>query len=412
MSSKRQSERKDEQVMQTQRATRVPQGFVFNTGVRAKKGVQRKGRGAATTAPSLSAPAFLTSKIEAIRPTDKDIAGRFGIRLDKSYANVLACCKRFLKFVGTEFDFKPTAGLTLSQRLRELIEYFESKIEPLGLTLVVSKKFPQGDETDTLQCVVYRWGKELEDTIVILYCAPAKYLSPAGSQMYKRFMKFVSDSTAIPLGIPEHSVNFFLDCIMNMYEEDDFDHYEDDEEKVKEKDPVLEKYKKDGEFWNLFDEINGLPSEKPQDLYEALEVYLHECPVNETELVESMMEGIDVVKDANCYRFEFNPDEDGIEDEYGNDGYASSVFASAILYSEHDGISDALLDNVNNEVYAGVMMTGWNIHQWLSLKMKKADILDFMRCKDLCASFDKWLRSFCKATEKFDLYGKSKQDTE
>lgn len=401
--------------MQTKRTTRVPQGFVLNTGVRAQAGISRKGRGAATAAPSLSAPAFLISKIEPKRPTDKDAAGMFGIRLDKSYANVLACCKRFLKFVGMEFDFKPIAGLTLSQRLGELIEYFENKIEPLGLTLVVSKKFPQGDETDVLQCVVYRWGRELEDTIVILYCAPAMYLSPAGSHMYKRFMKFVTDSTQIPLGIPEHSENFYLYCITNMYDEDDFCHYEDDEEEVNAKGPVIEKYKKDGEFCNLFDEIDGLPTENPEDLYEALEEYLHECPVNETELVESMMEGIDIVKDMNCYWFEFNPDDDGISNEYGydsSDGYASSVFASAILFSEHDGISEALLDNVNNEVNAGIMMTGWNIHQWLSPKMKKADILEFMRCKDLCASFDKWLRLFYRATEKFDLYGKSKQDTE
>lgn len=401
--------------MQTQRTTRVPQGFVLNTGVRVQKGVHRKVRGAATAAPSLSAPAFLTSKIEPIRPTDKDAAGRFGIRLDKSYSNVLACCKRFLKFIGIEFDFKPTAGLTLSQRLGELIEYFENEIEPFGLTLVVSKKFPQGYETDVLQCVVYRWGKELEDTIVILYCAPAKYLSPAGSQLYKRFMKFVTDSTHIPLGIPEQSENFYLDCIMNMYEEDDFDQYEDDEEYVKDKETVLEKYKKYGEFWNLFNEINRLTKESPEHLYKALDEYRNQCPNEEMEVIEAMMEGVDVVKNVNCYWFDFNPDDDGISNEYGydsSDGNASSVFASAILYSEHDGISDALLDNVNNDVNAGIMMTSWNIHQWLSPKMEKADILEFIRCKDLCASFDKWLRTFYLATEKFDMYGKSKQDTE
>lgn len=398
--------------MQTQRATRVPQGFVFNTGVRAQTGISRKGRGAATAAPSLCAPAFLTSKIEPIRPTDKDSAGRFGFRLDKSYANVLACCNRFLKFVGIEFDYEPKAGLTLSQKLGELIEYFESKIEPLGLTLVVSKKFPQGDETDVLQCVVYRLGKELDDTIVILYCAPAMYLSPAVSKMYKRFIKFVSDSTQIPLGITEHSENFYLDWIMNMYEEENFD---DDGEDVNDKDPVFEKYKEGGEFWNLFDEINGLPKEKPEHLYNALDEYRQQCPSEEIEVVEAMIEGIDVVKDANSYWFEFNPDDDGISNEYcydSSDGYASSVFSSAILFSEHDGISDALLDNVNNEVNAGIMMTGWNIHQWLSPKMKKEDILDFMRCKDLCASLDEWLRKFYRATEKFDLYGKSEQDTE
>lgn len=401
--------------MQNQGATRFPQGIVLHPGVRAQAGISCKGRGAATAAPALRAPAFLTTTIEPIRPTDKDAAGRFDIRLDKSYANVLACCNRFLKFVGIKFDYEPKAGLSLSQRLGELIEYFENKIEPLGLKLVVSKKLPQGDETDVLQCAVYRWGKELEDTIVILYCAPAVYMSAAGGQMYKRFMKFVSDSTNIPIGINEHSENFYLDCIINMYEDEDFDHYDDEEEEVEhEKDPVIDKYKKDGEFRKLFDEINGLPREKPEDLYEALEEYRHECPVEETELVEVMMEGINVVKDANCYWFEFNPDDYGIENQYGDygsDGYASSVFASAILYSEHDGISEALLDNVNNEVNAGIMMTGWNIHQWLSPKMKKADILDFMRCKDLCASLDEWLRKLYRATEKFDLYGKSKQDT-
>ncbi len=401
--------------MQTQRAARVPQGFVFHPGVRTQTGISRKGRGATTVAPTLCAPAFLTSKIEPIRPSDKDAAGRFGIRLDKSYANVLACCKRFLKFVGMEFDYEPKAGLTLSQRLGELIEYFEKKIEPLGLGLVISKKLPQGDETDVLQCVVYRWGKELEDTIVILYCAPARYMSPEGCQMYKRFMKFVSDSMNIPLGIPEHTDNFYLDCIMNMWEEDDFDRYEDEEREDREEESMTDKYKPDGEFWNLFDEINGLPEESPEELYESLTEYRKECPVDETEVVESMMEGVDIVKDANCYWFEFNPDDDGIPDaygSYGSDGYASGVFASAILFSEHDGMSDALLNFVNDEVNAGMMITGWNIHQWLGPKMKKADILEFMRCKDLCASLAKWTATFYRATEKFDLYGKSEQDTE
>ena len=128
-----------------------------------------------------------------------------------------------------------------------------------------------------------------------------------------------------------------------------------------------------------------------------------------------MMEGIDVIKDANYYWFEFNPDDDGISNEYGfdsADGYASGVFASAILFSEQDGISEQLLDTVNNEANAGIIMTGWNIHQWLSPDIKKADVLEFMRCKDLVASLDKWLRVFYTATEKFDKYGKSEQDSE
>ncbi len=397
--------------MQIQRATRVPQGFVFNHKVRTRTRVSRKGRGAAEVAPVLCAPAFLTTPIESIRPTDKDAADRFGINLEKSYANILACCKRFLKFTDVEFDFHPTAGISKSQNLGELIEYFEKKIEPFGLSLVISKKDSRERMVDVLQCVVYRYGAELEDTIIIFYCAPAMYMSPAGSQMYKRFMKFVSSSTNIPLGMIGNNENFYLDCIINMYDEEDFDRYENDEEDMKGKDPVLENYKEDGDFWNLFDEINSLPDEKPESLYKALEEYRKKCPKNELELIETMMNGIDIIKDANYYWFEFNPDNDGLENEYGCDGYASSVFASAILFSEHDGISEELLDNVNNEVNAGIMMTGWNIHQWLSPRIKKADVLDFMRCKDLVARLDKWTRDFYHTSTKFDLYGKSEQDT-
>lgn len=393
-----------------QGATRVSQGFVFGTGVRTKARVQGKGRGAATAAPSLCAPAFLTSPIRPIRPTSEDTAARLEIDIDKSYANVSASLRRFFKVVGIEYDYEPKKDLTRAQQLGELIDYGEKKMDSLGLSLAVSKKDCQGGDVDTLECVVYRWGKELEDTIVILYCAPAVYMSPEGCQMYKRFMKFVTVSTGIPLGIPEHTENFYLDCIVNM--DDDYMYEEDEEE---EKDPVILKYRQDGEFWNLFDEIGGLPKEKPGDLYAALDDYRQRCPDDETEVVEAMMEGIDIIKDANYYWFEFNPDDDGLPNEWGNDsadGYASSVFASAILFSEQDGISEQLLDTVNNEVNAGIMMTGWNIHQWLSPKTAKADILEFMRCKDLCASLDDWLRTFYRATEKFDLYGKSEQDTE
>ena len=396
--------------MQIQRTTRVPQGFVFNHKVRTRTRVSCKGRGAAEVAPVLCAPAFLTTPIESIRPTDKDAADRFGINLEKSYANVLACCKRFLKFIDVEFDFHPTAGISKDQNLGELIEYFEKKIEPFGLSLVISKKDSRERMVDVLQCVVYRYGAELEDVIIIFYCAPAMYMSPAGSQIYKRFMKFVSSSTNISLGMNGYSENFYLDCIINMY--DDVDFYRDDGYYEREENPVHKKYKEDGEFWNLFDEINSLPDEKPESLYKALEEYRQECPDDELELIETMMDGIDIIKDANYYWFEFNPDNDGIENEDGYDSYASSVFASAILFSEYDGISEELLDYVNNEVNAGIMMTGWNIHQWLSPRTKKADVLDFMRCKDLVARLDKWTRKFYQTSTKFDLYGKSEQDTE
>ncbi len=401
--------------MRCQRATvPVPQGSVRHSGVRAKAGVSRKGRGA-KAAPSLCAPSFLTSVIEPIRTEDSYAEGRFGISLDKSYARILGCCKRFLKIAGIEFDYVAKEKVSKSQRIGELIDYFEKKIKPLGLSLMISKKDCQGVGVKVLESVVYRLGSELEDTILVFYCSPAWYLSPEGSKMYKRFMKFVSDSTNIPLGIPEHTENFYLDMIVNSYEDEDFDNYfdEDEKEERSEQQHIVERYKQDGEFWNLFDEINCLPAESAEELTNALEEYRKVCPDNEMELIESMIEGVPIMKDANCYWFEFNPDDDGVADDYGNDGidgYSSSVFASAILFSEYDGVADALIENVNCEVQSGIMMTGWNIHQWLSPGMKKADILDFLRCKDLVASIDKWIRVFCQEAGKFDLYGKSNRD--
>lgn len=367
-------------------------------------------RGAATTVPSVCSPAFLTTPIDVIRPADSNAASRFGINIEKSYRQVLACCKRFFKFVGVRFDFAPTSGLSRSQQLGELIDYFEKKIEPLGLSLCVSKKTPQGKEQEILECVVYRFGRELEGKIVIFYVSPARYLSSLSSALYKRFMKFLSDSMNIPLGIIEHGENFYLQMLMDFEYAFDF---EEPEEPVSERSIV--RYKEDGEFWNLFDEINGLPQETADTLLTDLQAYLKDSPIDEADVIKVMINGVPIVKDANCYWFEFNPEDDGLPDAYeriDNDGWASSVFASAILFSEHDGVENQLLGCINDEVNAGIMMSGWNIHQWLSPKMKKEDIDNFMRCKDLVANLDKWVHDFYQETSKFDKYEQSEQCAE
>lgn len=367
-------------------------------------------RGAATAAPSVCAPAFLTTPIDVIRPADNNAAERFDINIGKSYKRLMACCKRFLKFVGVEYDFAPTNGLSESQRLGELIEYFEKKLQPLGLSLCMSKKTPQGDEQKVLESVVYRWGKELEDVIVIMYAGPARYLSEKTSMLYKRFFKFVSDSMNIPLGINEHGENFYLQMLMDC--EDAFDF-----EEPEEPDPEgpIAKYRQDGEFWNFFDEVGSLPQERQETLLADMQAYRNECPNEELDLLDAMVWGIPIVNDMNCFWFEFNPEDDGLPDEYGrtdNDGWSSSVFASAILFSENDGVGEQLLDCINNEVNSGIMMSGWNIHQWLSPTMKKADIDEFMRCKDILKPFDEWLSVFYREASKFDLYGKSEQCSE
>lgn len=388
--------------MQMQRQTTIPQSFVLNH--RVSKECKTDRRGAANAAPTICSPAFLTSKIEYIRPAERGVSLGFDIDFAKSYKHIRSCCKTFLEGVGEEFDFTPPS-LSMPMMLGELIEYFEKKLEPLGLELMVSRKNSYEEFSKVLKCAVFRSGRELDNEIVIIYCAPARYMSPRGCKMFKRFMKFVSASMCIPLG--QNSDNFYLDMTLETFESD-----EDEDGNPTELSQVRKMYKEGGEIWNLFDEIEGLPSQTPDKLYKDLERYRHCCPSNELGLIEVMMDGIDVIKDANKFWFEFNPDDDGFDENDYCEGYSSSVMASAILYSENDGVSDQLLNFVNSEADAGYLFSGWNIHQWLLPKIRKKEIQEFIRCKDLVASLSKWLSRFYQEAEKFDLYGKSEQDTE
>ena len=94
------------------KASTIPQSTLCHLGRgRQAKRVSHQG-GAATAAPSVCAPAFLTTRIESVRPSESKVAMQYGINLDKSYIRMMLCCRRFLKFVGVEFDFTPTNGDT------------------------------------------------------------------------------------------------------------------------------------------------------------------------------------------------------------------------------------------------------------------------------------------------------------
>ena len=389
-------------------AIRISQGPVRSGFITPKVRIQSKRGAGRKSAPSIGSPAFLTQKIVDIRPSEEKGLSRLGIDIQRSYEHLQSCCKRFLKFVGQSYDFECKSEWSKGQAIGELIDWFEKKIKPLGLEFFVGKKSPNGDEVDVLECAVYRYGYELSDRIVVMYVSPARYLSTKSAEFFKRFMKFFSQSTHIPLGVIDNSENFYIDAVLSMYEDDPFyDEYDEDAKELKE---IAAKYKQDGEFWNLFDEIHCLPPQNEMLLYEQMNKYRKECPDNEVELIECLMEGLSIVKDMNSYWFDFNPEDDGLPDAYGKvdgEGWASCVFASAILYSEQDSICERLLDCVNNDVNSGIEMSGWNIHQYLSPQMRKADIMDFMRCKDRVADFNKWLRDFYNNIEDFDKYGKS-----
>lgn len=398
-----------------QAATRILQSPVRHNRVDAHVRIQSKRGATRKTAPSICAPAFLTKPIDAIRPSDETVVSSYGIDVKTSYDNLVKSCKRFSSVAGLKFDFSPRGDFSKAQNLGLLIDYFEELIQPLGLNLSVSKLTPRGEVTNVLSFVVYRYGRELEETIVILYVSPAMYLSPKSAEVFKRFMKFFHDSTNISLGVNDRGENFYLDSILNMYEDDPFYEDDDDDEENANRKSIAAAYREDGDFWNLFDEIVNMPVEKADSLAEDILNYMKDCPVEEYDLIKVLYEGIDIVKDMNCYWFDFNPDDDGLPESSGGmdeAGWASSVFSSAILYSENDGIADMLLDLINDEVNSGIMMSGWNIHQYLYPNMKKDVIADFIRCKDKVAEFDSWLCRYSRQVEKFDKYGKLESNIE
>jgi len=394
--------------VQGQRTVGVLQGFTYHSKVKANA-VWRKG-GKETTSSSPSTSSFLTTSIEPIRISDKDASCCFGIDINESYFQILSCCKRFLRLVGIKFDFNPQSNLSIFQKLGELIDYFSEKIEHLGLKYVVSKKDMFGNDVNVLESIVYRPGTEMDNVVMILYCSPVFYLSPSGSQLYKRYMKFVSDSTCIPFGCSDYGENFYLDCIVNMSDDYLNEYLDENEKRFKNE---LNKYQKGGEYWKLFNEIDNLPKESVAVLRDDMKSYLQVCPPDEKSLFQVMLNGIDIIKDANINWFNFNPYNDGLPNEHGrydDDSYSSAVLASAILFSENDGVSDSLLDYVNSDADCGLTFTGWNIHQRLSPKIDKKIVNEFIRCKDLVADLDGWLTDFYVESTKFDLYGKSEQD--
>lgn len=395
-------------------AIRISQRPVFNYSRRGKGTVQSKRRRRTGSFPSVCAPAFLTTKIETIRPNEDNIDSQFGLDLVKSYNRLFGCCKRFMEVEGIEFKFEPSPTSTLLQRLGELIEYFEGILQPFGVDLLVSKKNPRGGETEVLEYALYRYGRELEDNIIVMYVAPADYLSKEGSKLFKRFMKFFSDSTNIPLGVTCNKENFYLDGVLEWFTgEDEYEEDYIDEEFVESKNTnqeIAAAYRENGKFWHLFEEIKSQQGVTPDSIKKELEDYIIICPSEEVELIKVMLKGVPIIANMNTYWFEFNPEDDGLPDEYGNfdeTSWSSSVFASAILYSENDGISDAMLESINAECCAGVMFSGWNIHQWLDQKMETKTIKEFIEYKDLVRKFAVWNSDFYKESCKFDKYGKT-----
>lgn len=364
-------------------------------------GKKREIRASFCTAP------FLRHKIEIIEPSGNDVLYFFGIDVAKSFYHILASMKRFCKTAGLKFDFKADrAGMN---DLNELVDYCQKVIEPLGLEMNISRPTEVDDWDGLLDCCLYRYGKEMDYTILVMYVSPADYLSPQSAELFKKWMSFFSFTTSIHLGFC--SDNMELECIMDMHDENEFDEEEAEEYYGISKD-VFQAYKEGGKFEKLMQEIYSKKCHSPASLHKEISDYLERCPEEEKALFEVILEGIPIVDRICIYDYDYNPFANGFPDEYGNtyeDEYNSTVQCSAILYSEQDGIGEMMIENINSNTQGGIEYYGFNLFLNLTPKTKKDSIRWFINSRDEIKVFSEWYNKYYEQATKFDKYGRREE---
>lgn len=372
-----------------------------------RKSTRRAGRAENASSASLANSfGFLNTRFEDLGMNDDTLIAGYGLNVVSGYDKLSALCARFLKHYKVDFDFKPTNDGSFGGKLQELTAWFDEKIKPFGLELAVVKHDKYDSENHDVDFVVYSWIEELEQIVVIMYCSPAHYLSPKGAELFKKFMKYVSSSMCVPVGANED--NYHIDGVLEMIRDEaeadpDFEQHADDTMFT-----VANQYKS-GKFKELFEEIKSLPEPTPSQLIKELEQYRKQCPTNEMDLVECMIDGVPIIGRMNVHGFDFNPDDSGLpssEDWDNEDGWLSSPLTTAIVYSENDGVGELLLENVNCYIQNGVGGYGWHSHLYLSERMTDADMESVVADKEAARKFSYWISDFYEETKKFDLYGK------
>lgn len=329
-----------------------------------------------------------------------DTLSGYGISVAGSYETLLDGFSRFLSHFGKQVDEQAAQGATYCEKLFSLISYIEEEVKSLGFDFTTVKS--EGD--NVIDFVVYIWGKELENTIVVLYVAPALYLSDKTSYWFKAFMKFASDSMGVTMGV--NSDNYHLDYTIEMFvEEAEADPEEEMKVGVTYGADIAREYK-EGSFKKLFDEIGTMPDFSQEQLVQGMKHYRSQCPNDEVNLVDLMIEGVPLVERANIYKFDFNPDSTGLPDDESNETWLSSPLTTSILFSRNDGVCDALIENVNSECSCGTVGYSWNRAICLDSRLSEERIADFEADKHFLPVFDDWLGRFNDETEKFDKYAK------
>ena len=405
-SSKQQWEQKGEKEAMQQAGVNgaIPQKPDFSFRKRNESGSARRCRGrrgasSSSTSANIDSLAFLSQKIETIRTSDEQYLREYCIDIPKSFANLQKTCQKFLELRRCQYEVDYSGCNTGADKIICLTEWFERQVESFGHNLSLHKSY--GDEC--LHFVLYYPLPELEWTICVFYCAPANYLSEKGGELYKKYIKFISDSMGIGIGGENNHENYILDTILTWMDDFSDSIYDDiDEDRLK----IVNKYKKGGEFHKLFEEIDKLPFINSEGITKELQDYRKICPNNELELVECMLEGIPVVKKMNVNLYDFIPD---YEDDPESEVKIAIPWTTAILYSCNDGIGDELVDSINSDIQCGSEVSNWTANLTIREEINANDLKNFENDKSIGKKFSKWIEKFNRLTEKFDKYEQSQR---
>lgn len=343
--------------------------------------------------------AFLNVKLKDKPVKEEQLSSCYNLNIASSYDRLCRTVERFMRFFGKPFDFAPKKRSNIVEKLDGLISWFEPKVEELGFQLATLKHDPYDEDCADIDFVVYSPCAELEMKVIVFIASPAETLPPKAAELYKEFISFVSDSMCIYIGA--NSDNYYLDMIMTYHDDPDQDIEElegEDREHLQKRRDTVAAYREGGKYEKLFEEIRRL---HPENLKERMEQYIEECDdFDVCHLFKVIVDGLPVVKQMNIHWFDFNPDVDGFTEE--GDGYIEVFSQQAILYSDNDGIEDALIQALENDYNCGVNPVDYNLHLWLSEELKDDEIREFAEAIDLGSRFSKWIVDFYHAVKKFD----------
>lgn len=366
--------------------------------LRHERSRRTKGKKDASAASKRNAFDFLNMEVEEL---GNDITLlSYGIDCSGCYDGLLEGISRFFSYYGKSVDFVPAQGDSYSENLASLINYIMEKSSEMEYKFTAMSYDPNDEIYSKINFVVYAEDYALENEVVVFYACPAKYMSQKGGELYKRFIQFVSNSMGVPLGA--NTDNYHLDMVFDMYiNEMEADPDEEIYVGSKENGEIAKEYR-EGSFNKYFDDIRTMPRVTGTSLLNDLKEYKECCPKDEKELVECMIDGVPLIGKINIHDYDFNPEGYGDDDN----SWLSSPLTTAILYSRNDGVVDAMISNINDEISSGSICYQWT--RWLEIgkDLKEDSFEEFDRDHDLLSRFENWMVRFYELTDKFDKYGK------